>query len=110
MRGHALHGAAGGCEPTPPAARLSSVKPLIAASTLGAVLVLAGCAGANPAAEPSASPPPSPAAPSAPVAVAATTSGPTLTDSGQPWVSGKLPTRWTCRCLRAAPTCRASSA
>jgi hypothetical protein len=58
------------------------VKPLTAASTLAAVLVLAGCAGANPAAERSASPPSSPAASSSPATVAATTSGPALTGFG----------------------------
>jgi len=58
------------------------VKPLTAASALAAILVLAGCAGANPAAEPSASPPSNPAAPSSPAAVAATTSGPVLTGFG----------------------------
>ncbi len=57
------------------------MKPLTAASALAAVLVLAGCAGANPSAEPSASPPSSSAAPS-PAAVAATTSGPALTGFG----------------------------
>ena len=52
----------GCCEPASLAARLASVKTLTAASALGAVLVLAGCAGANSAVEPSASPPSSPAA------------------------------------------------
>jgi hypothetical protein len=70
------------CKPAPPAARLLSVKPLTAFSTLAAVLMLAGCAGASPAAEPNASPPTSPAAPSSPAAVVATTSRPALTGFG----------------------------
>ena len=70
----------GCCKPASLAARLASVKTLTAASALGAVLVLAGCAGANSAVEPSASPPSSPA--TSPAAVAATTSGPALTGFG----------------------------
>ena len=58
------------------------MKPLTTVSTVAAVLVLAGCAGADPAAEPSVSPPSSPAASSSPAAVAATTSGPVLTGFG----------------------------
>jgi hypothetical protein len=58
------------------------VKPLTTASTLAAVLVLAGCAGANPAAEPSASSPSSPVVPSSPALVAPTTAGPALTGFG----------------------------
>src|ERR1700722_7899668 len=72
----------GGCELTPSTVRLPSVKLLTVASTLAAVLVLAGCAGGNPAAEPSASPSSSPAAPASPAAVTATTSGPALTGFG----------------------------
>jgi hypothetical protein len=60
----------------------TSVKPLTAASVLAAVLMLAGCKGANPAAEPSASPPSSSAASHSPAAVAATTSEPALTGFG----------------------------
>ena len=70
----------GCCEPASLAARLASVKTSTAASALGAVFVLAGCAGANSAVEPSASPPSSPA--TSPAAVAATTSGPALTGFG----------------------------
>ena len=66
------------------------MKPLIAASALAAVLVLAGCAAANPAAGPSASPatvqashsPSSPAAASSPATAAAATAGPALTGFG----------------------------
>jgi hypothetical protein len=57
-----------GYELTLRAARLLSVKPLTAASALAAVLVLAGCVGANLAAESSASPPSRPAAASSPAA------------------------------------------
>ena len=58
------------------------MKPLTVASALVAVLVLVGCARANPAAKPSVSPPSSPAAPSFPATAAATTSGPALTEFG----------------------------
>jgi hypothetical protein len=56
------------------------VKTLTAASALAAVLVLAGCAGANSAAEPSASPPSSSAVSSS--STAAATSGLALTGFG----------------------------
>jgi hypothetical protein len=59
-----------------------SVKPLTAGSALAAVLVLAGCAAANPAAGPSTSRPPSPAASSSPAAAAAATARPALTGFG----------------------------
>ena len=72
----------GCCKPASLAARLASVKTLTAASALGAVLVLAGCAGANSAVEPSASPPSSSATSPSPAAVAATTSGSALTGFG----------------------------
>ncbi len=62
--------------------RLPSVKPLTAASTLAAVLVLAGCARVNSAAGPSVSPSSSPAISPSPAAVAATASGPALTGFG----------------------------
>jgi hypothetical protein len=71
----------GCCEPASLATRLAFVNTLTAASAL-AVLILAGCAGANSAAQPSASPPSSPATSPSPAAVAATTSGPTLTGFG----------------------------
>lgn len=58
------------------------MKPLTAVSILAPVLVLAGCARATPAAEPTATPPPSSATSSSPAAVAATTSGPALTGFG----------------------------
>ena len=58
------------------------MKPLTAISTLAAVLVLAGCAGANPAGEQSAFPPSSQVGSSSPAAAAATTSAPTLTGFG----------------------------
>ena len=72
----------GGCEPTSSAMRLLSVKPIAVASTLATVLVLAGCAGANPAAEPSASTSSSPAVSPSSAAAAATTSGLALTGFG----------------------------
>ena len=65
------------------------MKPLTAASTLAAVLVLAGCAGVNPAAKPSVSPPSSPAASPSPAVAAATTSGPALTGFGATLVHWK---------------------
>jgi hypothetical protein len=58
------------------------VNTLTAASSLVAVLVIAGCAGANSAVEPNVSPPSNPATSPSPVAVAATTSGPALTGFG----------------------------
>lgn len=77
------------------------MKPLTAIGTLVAVLVLAGCAGANPPAGPSASPLSSSAAPSSAAAVATTTSGPALTGFGATlaqWkaahtLDGSVPTR-----------------
>jgi hypothetical protein len=89
------------CELARPAARLRSVKILTAAGPLAAVLVLAACASASPAAEPSGAPPSdppaasspsspaaaasspsSPAAASAPAAAAAATTAPALTGFG----------------------------
>jgi hypothetical protein len=70
------------CEPTPRAARLLSVKALTAFIALAAVLMLAGCARASPAAEPTASSPTSLAAASSPAAVAAATARPALTGFG----------------------------
>lgn len=58
------------------------MKPLTAASTLAAILMFTGCAGAKPATEPSAPPLSSSAASSSPTTVAATTSGPALTGFG----------------------------
>ena len=72
----------GCCEPASLAARLASVNTLTAASALVAVLVLAGCEGANSAAEPSVSLPSSLATSPSSVAVAATTSGSALTGFG----------------------------
>ena len=58
------------------------MKSLIMASTLAAALLLAGCARANPVAEPSVSPPASLAVSSSPAAAAATKSRPALTGFG----------------------------